>query len=140
MSQIDKQPPDFSGWNPFPHEANIYWNEEKGELVPLMEKRPGPGLYWWGTAKFYTYAANPDISGIELSAFGIKVVMKIWGFSEDSGKTLSALIDGVWHVINDNVGEDVDVMAEIVNGRIVKTEICLIRADKTVIGKTVLTI
>lgn len=137
MGIPNKQPPDFSSWNLEPNEANLFWHEETEQLIPSMDTRPQAGRYWWGTAKFYKYPANPDISGIELVAFGKKAVMKIWGFRDDSGKSLSALIGDIWHVVNEQRGEDVDVTAEVVSGRITKTELCLIRADKTVIGRTI---
>ena len=138
---MNKQPPDFSGWRITAHKINVFWDEEKGKLIPTLEKRPKEGFLWWGTANFYQYPPNPDISGTEMLAFGKCVVLKIWGFSGDDAKSIAALIDGAWYVIDEKRGEDIDVdSSEMVNGRIVKTVVSVLRADKTVIGTTVVNI
>ena len=135
-----KQPPDFSGWNLTPHKVNVFWDEKGENLVPSMDTRPQPGFIWWGTANFYKYPPNPDISGTELLAFGKQVIMKIWGFSGDDEKSLAAFINGSWHVVDEKHGEEVEIDSDVSKEQIIKTEVSVLRADKTVIGKTVITI
>lgn len=138
MSALNKQPPDFSSWKGRPR-LNAFWNPDEERPVPSYQDKIG-SFPWWGHFYFYEHPSNPDICGVAFEPLGKEVVLKTWGFRDDENKAIAALIDGKWRVVDDARGEDIDIEADLQNGKIIRIELKLIRADKTVIGKTVITI
>lgn len=135
MENKKQSPPDFSGWNATP-KIKAFCDAETGKLVSPDDENSAD-ILWWGFIYFYEYPQNEEICGVELEGLGKIILIKFWGFKGEATKACAVFINNHWHVLDDKHGESFDVESNEENGKIVSMELTAFRADKTIIGKTV---